>query len=141
MNTKLIIVLFLQEAKDALINWYADMIINDRSNLIDHIKEGKIQDICPDFSNPSFSELIKQIRDLNLGEQFVTGPDIQQVVIQFAEYAYEIIWDRGNLSPEELKAFDAKFDNYDYDNEYQSSFSPAYFDESRDSIDYREEGW
>ena len=91
MEIRSIVILTVAEALDALYNWYADMIINDRQNVLDHLKEGKIGEICPNLNSFTPREIAERYAELEILPFGYT--ECKQVAIEIpSEFTYIVVW-------------------------------------------------
>lgn len=93
-----VLVLHPSEAKQILVDYYANALINDRANTRAHIENGTLSLFVPCFQGMSDVEVATRFGELNLGEALAKSLGIGQVVIEVAEN-YTIVFDIGNLKP------------------------------------------
>lgn len=110
MRHESVLVMSIEEVKDHLLNWQADMIVSDRANVLDHLRHGAISEICPDLSKMDNEEMAELYGELNLGEKFAkewyhNRKAVDQVLVEDGD-KYIVVWDYDNLSPEDKDNFD-----------------------------------
>ena len=76
MNTAtqkfVVITISMDQAKDALANWYTDCLINDRQNTFECLRKTGITGFVPNcVNNLSNKQVMNLVGEFNLGEQFV----------------------------------------------------------------------
>lgn len=107
MEKKQVIVVFYEEAKNWLLDFYAGLIQENLNNLNELVASGDIHRLIPDVSKLSRKEIIDSIGEFCLGENLAIKENASMVLVKLAEfgndYAYECIWDEDNLNPEQRK--------------------------------------
>jgi hypothetical protein len=98
MITKTVVILTLAEVKEVLVQWYADMVVKDRDNVVDHIREGRIAQLVPNLNEYTHLALIEQFAELNLGDDLLSGVD--QVLVKLdGPNDYVVVRDVCDLEP------------------------------------------
>lgn len=89
-------------AKTALVEWYADMFVNDRAALIEFMQDGQMSAFNADKWDNKF--IIDRLGELNVMEKYAikaqqqSGTPVSKVFIQNIE-EYWLVWDIENIEP------------------------------------------
>jgi len=101
-----VLVLSLDEVYNGILNWQADMIVNDRQNVLDHLRHGRLDRITWDVRRETPAQVVEHFAELNLGEAHVvnhytrTGRKVNQVLVEMDIEHYVVVWDVGNVDPD-----------------------------------------
>ena len=95
-----IMVLTLGMVRNDLEEWYADMVVQDRRNVLEHIQDGRFGELVPDLDRYSPNDLAEQFAELNLGEHYGIRVGADQVVVEIDPEHYVVVWDSLNVEPE-----------------------------------------
>lgn len=106
MQKKSVLVLSLAEAKEALFDFWADVVVNDRANIRELISKGTPinghgSPLVPDISNWSDTDIAKQFGDLELGNKLAKENNVDQIVVECKDYVNVVVWDIENVPPDE----------------------------------------
>lgn len=99
MNLQSVIVLSIEEAREALVQFYADTIINDRPNLVEMIRENRLDRIVPNVPQLTSKQVADLCGELNLFQNLARSKQVPQVLVE-VDCTYEIVFDIDNLEPE-----------------------------------------
>src|ERR1019366_3798261 len=99
MKNKQVLILTVEEAREALVQWYTDMIVSDRGNVVDHVREGRLGQIMPKLNEYSPSAVAEQFGELNLGEEMTIHSGVDQILVELDAEHYVVVWDILNLEP------------------------------------------
>ena len=102
MITKKTIIVTMDEAKEALVQFFAD-VLADRAAIVENLREGKIpipHDLDEIVSDPF--KIAEQYGELCLGEELLkSNPDADVVFVQTGEWTYEFAADKNQLHPKD----------------------------------------
>ena len=94
-----VLVLHPSEAKQILVDYYTNVLVNDRKNTRNFIETGTLLAFVPSFTNMSDAKVAELFGHLNLGQPLAKSIKIGQVVIE-VDGNYTIVFDIENLHPE-----------------------------------------
>lgn len=98
---QLVLVVSLAEAKQALIQWWADTIVNDHAAVVESLQsEQGIQSFVPNIHKLLAKDIAEIYGDLNLGGPLAKDQDVDQVVVELQDGYYVVAWDRRNVVDE-----------------------------------------
>lgn len=101
-----VVVLSLDEVYEDLMHWQADMIVNDRQNVLDHIRDGRLDLITWNIRKETHAQVVEHFAELNLGEKYAvlhhnrTGRKPSQVVVEMDTEHHTVVWDARNVEPD-----------------------------------------
>ena len=103
MNTKMVKVLSVQEARELLVGFFAQFLReSDEVSLKEFLREGN--HFIPDIPQMSDNEVIEKVGELDIAVQVgLTEDGTDLVLVQTADYIYEAIFDKQNVPPRERK--------------------------------------
>jgi len=96
VRTVQVMVLTAEEAREELAEFFADHLIDDRDNLLELIREGKLGRTVPDLSALSGGELARAYADIEFlaDRHFGDSPGASAVLIRTGDGQWHCIADR-----------------------------------------------
>ncbi len=92
MKLQKVLILSLDEAKEALVQFWAD-VLADRASVVELLQQGKLD--IPDFAEMEAAEVANQYGDLCLGDKLLEQDEsVDLVVVQVGDWTYECAADR-----------------------------------------------
>ena len=104
MQTKKCLILTAEEARGILCNWYADMIVNDRANVLDHVRSGKMDQLIPNVAQMTDQEVANMVGELNAAEEWGVNAHVEKVLVDLGDNKncnFSEVWDVENIDPKE----------------------------------------
>jgi hypothetical protein len=93
MDMTTVLVLSLDEAREALIQFWADLLA-DRPRVVELLHAGKL--VVPNLANAPAAEITSQYGELGLGKNLLTQDQrLSAVLIQVSDVAFVCVADRG----------------------------------------------
>ena len=95
MNTNKVLILTLEEAKESLVQFWAD-VLADRANTVEQLREGKLS--IPDIADYNASQIADQYGELCLGEKLLEQDEsLDLVLVQTGDFTYEFGADKNQV--------------------------------------------
>jgi len=104
MNTCKVVELSIDEAKDCLIEFYTDTLVNDRQNTRDLIRDGMFgteDQAIPNFKIITNERIVELFGEFDLGREIAKQHNASHVVIRIGDFKWGIVFHIGNLPPDE----------------------------------------
>ncbi len=111
MQVDKVVILSLEEAIEAFIQWNASMIMNDRQHLVDMMREQKLPQICHDPKSLTPTKMADLFAELNIGEDIaLVCPDgiPDKVLVEVKPDTFELVWAFGNVEPKRLSELESR---------------------------------
>jgi hypothetical protein len=92
MQTKKVVVLTVDEAKEALVQAYTDVLVGDHKNTADMIRSGSIKALgdIPSMSDKGIADQYAEM--CHLGEELIKeDPTIDLVLVKLDEESYKVV--------------------------------------------------
>lgn len=104
MQVKSVLVLSVEEAREGLVQWYADTVINDRPNLVECIRDNTLNRFVPNLPAFSSEQIAELYGELNVGEKLAIEHKVSQVIVETQPgWDLRLVWDIENLDPKQRK--------------------------------------
>lgn len=83
------------EAVKLLAEYLADVVVGAREKVLSHILEGRLNELCPNVSAMTTTEVAKMIKSLNLAEFEAIQAGVHCVFVSLddAEDQFYLVWD------------------------------------------------
>jgi len=88
-----------EEAKERLVNFYTDVLVNDRENTRDLIRDGRLGSAVVDLTKADEDKVAELFGELDLGRVIAEEQNASHVVIRTDDYKWEIVFDIDNVPP------------------------------------------
>lgn len=98
MRVLKVVELTIEEAKTALIEFYTNVLMSDKSNTHDLVKFGGLHKL-PNFSMISDKEVVDKFGEFDLGREEAEVNSASHVVIKTGDYTWETVFDLANVDP------------------------------------------
>jgi hypothetical protein len=91
-----VVVLTVEEARKELAQFLADVLADDRDNLLELISEGRLNKMVPNLPELTDAELARNYAEFEfLGDQYLNAnPNVSKVLIPTGEYEWYCVADR-----------------------------------------------
>ena len=105
MQVDKVVILSLEEAIEAFIQWNANMIVSDRQHLVEMMRSQKLPELCHDPKSLTPTKMADLFAELNIGEDIaLVCPDgiPGKVLVEVKPDTFELVWAFGNVEPNRL---------------------------------------
>lgn len=81
-QSKKFLILTIDEVREQLVQFYANVLVNDRANVVELLRVGQLHSFIPDIANLSIDQLLNLYAELCVGDELIVNSDYDILVAE-----------------------------------------------------------